>query len=98
MVELIMFKLIKQLFCEHRYGCKGVWRCTFKYTERDKEKPVPIHFFECSKCGKRKIIKESDCLYNSNILNMAKLWLKGELEVDFSDSNKIQVRRYDEDY
>ena len=29
---------------------------------------------------------------------MAKLWLKGELEVDFSDSNKIQVKRYDEDY
>ena len=98
MVELIMFKFIKQLFCKHTYGCKGVWKCTFKYIEGDKEKFVPIHFFECSKCGKRKLVKESDFFYNSNILSIAKLWLKGELEVDFSDGNKIQVKRYDEDY
>jgi hypothetical protein len=94
----IMFGFLKRLFCKHNYGYKGVWKCTFRFMAKDKESPVPIHFFECRKCGKRKIIKESDCLYNNNILNLAKLWLKGEIDVDFSDDDRVQVKRYDEDY
>ena len=93
-----MFKFIKQLFCKHKYEYKGVWKCTFKYTEKDKASLVPIHFFECSKCGKRKIIKESDNFYNSDIVNIAKLWLKDEIDIDFSVNDKIQVKKYDKDY
>jgi hypothetical protein len=93
-----MFEFLKRLFCKHNYGYKGVWNCTFRLIEKDEISSVPIYFFECRKCGKRKVIRDSDYLYNNHILDLTKLWLKGEIEVDFSDDNRIQVKRYDEDY
>ena len=88
--------MLKQLFCRHNFGMLGKWDCTCK--NGNETWKVPIYFLECPKCGKRKVVRDSDVFYNSHTLEMVKLWLKGQVTIEFNDEGFAQVKSYDEDY
>lgn len=78
---------LKQLFCKHHYSFVG--EMALKTELPDKELcDVPVQFFECSKCGKRKIIRFHKCCYNSSMLEHMTLWEKGQLNFEFKDGGK----------
>lgn len=89
-------KFLKQLLCDHDYGMLGKWDCTCKNGSETWN--VPIYFLECKKCGKNKVVRDSDVFYNTHTLVMVELWLKGQIKIDFTEEGFAKVRSYDEDY
>lgn len=77
-----MIKFVIQLFCKHSYKRIASLPCTYKVTN-EQIINVPIYFYICSKCRKRKIIKFNSLFYNDSLLAQVELWQKGEL--DFKD-------------
>ena len=65
-----------QLFCRHNYVVYDTISCTFKF-ENEEVKSVPIRMLVCSKCGKRKVLRDEDFYYNKNVLQLVNLWKKG---------------------
>jgi len=92
-----MFEFLKRLFCKHNYGMVGTWSCTYSYNGK-KETPVPVYFFECTKCHARKVIKDSDMYYTTHISKLIRLWLKGQIIVDFKDDGRVVIRGYRDSY
>ena len=59
---------VKQLFCKHKYKFLGTFSCTYLPDNNEEELPVEITFFECVKCGKRKLTKYHNYFYSDNLL------------------------------
>ena len=76
-----MIKFIKQLFCSHKYNYLG-YRKSYFIWDSGRRMFIPVRFFECSKCEKRKIIRSDDYFYKETQLKMFKLWLKGQAELE----------------
>ena len=58
----------KQLFCNHKFQYLGKWPCTFKF-EDGTSVGVPITFLECSKCGKREVLRDALHYYSTEVKN-----------------------------
>lgn len=92
-----MFESIRRFFCHHDY--KQIHRITCKYLVReglliDKY----IYFYVCPKCGKRLVILDEEHYYSKLTIDQIKLWLKYEIDYDFSDEdNKKKEENIDED-
>jgi hypothetical protein len=65
-----MNKFIKKLFCKHTY------KCMYKYD-------TDVYLFECSKCGKRKVIY-STFFNRKTAKTIIKMWKKHEIEINFA--------------
>lgn len=74
-----MIKFVTQLFCKHTYKRIASLRCTYNVTD-NRTIDVPIYFYICSKCNKRKTIKFNRVFYNDSLIEQIELWEKGELE------------------
>ena len=74
-----MIKFVTQLFCKHSYKKIASLRCTYIVTD-NRTIDVPIHFYMCRKCNKRKTIKFNSVFYNYSLIEQIELWEKGELE------------------
>lgn len=81
-----MNKFIKQLFCNHKYNYLGHREYYFIWDDGTRMF-IPARFFECSKCGKRKIIRSDEIYYKETWLKMFKLWLKGQVEIELEFDN-----------
>lgn len=66
-----------QLLCKHNYVLYDTISCTFKFEDGEVIR-VPIQLLECSKCGKRIVLKrDGNWYYNKDILHLVELWRKG---------------------
>lgn len=81
-----MTKFIKQLFCNHKYNYLGHLKYYFVWDDGTRT-VIPTKFLECSKCGKRKIIRDDKFYYKETQLKIFKLWLKGQIELEMDDTN-----------
>lgn len=70
-------KFLNKLFCKHNYIIFDKINCTFTY-EKDVVQSCPIILMECEYCGKRKVIKDCDWMYNQHLLEQVNLWKKGQ--------------------
>lgn len=71
---------LKQLFCSHKFELKGRRNYTFKYVD-ETISDVPVSFYECCKCHKRTVVRESKYFYRDTTLEILKLWQKHEIEI-----------------
>ena len=77
----------KKLFCDHKYEFLGEMKLKAELSD-GKMYDVPAQFFQCSKCGKRKIIKFCDSCYNTSMLEHFRLWEKGQITLKFLNGGK----------
>ena len=89
-----MFKrFFKQLFCSHNFQDFDRLDCTIRY-EDNKVDRCPITLLICSKCGKRKVIRDRDWYYNTELLEKVKLWEKGLYNFqNYTEHKTIPLRR-----
>lgn len=96
-----MFNFLRNLFCTHDYGILGRWDCNYSSENSSGKVPVPIYFFECTKCHKRTVIKERDFYYNTHALELIRMWLKRHIQLNFDEDGQPSIGVYkenDEDY
>ena len=80
-----MFEVIRRFFCHHDY--KQVYKVTCKYMAREGlTLNKDIYFYVCPKCGKRLVILDEEHYYSKLTLNQIKLWLKYEIDYNFSSN------------
>lgn len=69
--------------CEHEYKQVGYISAT---VENDGVSlGVPCYFLECKKCGKKRVLRESDFNYKDSFLEMMNLWEKGQFKINFKE-------------
>ena len=70
--------------CWHKYAYMGSVKSS--YAGKDgREYECPIHFFECKECGHRFIARSSDECYTKGALEVLKLWVNGQIEIEFDE-------------
>ena len=86
-------KLFKKVFCKHNFQVYDTLPCVLTLDDGTKC-DVPVTMLICSRCGKRKLIKDSDFCYNENLLQKLKLWERGEFDFeDYNPPRTIPFRR-----
>lgn len=77
----------KQLFCKHEYRFLGEMKLKTELPDGEMY-DVPAQFFECAKCGKRKVIRFNNYCYASPMLEHFNLWEKEQLNLKFENGGK----------
>lgn len=82
--------LFEKLFHRCKYDYEGKIATSYTY-EDGVNVSIPVSFFECPICHKRKIVKAaSNIYYCGDILEFCKMWERNEIDICFDDVNSIK--------